>query len=176
MILTVSGVAIAFPVTANAAMRVLSGYDVTAFHPPARGSGDNGLPPAENVAPINSDGASALLCAPYPHPCCDDFPAEHARQPFRINLIPDGAAPDAQAITVLVDSNRAQILGVRDPWQRGTGSQVINWQRPLHTGRGTHALYRAAIFLVGLLPPLFAVTGAQCGGLSGGSFSAVHRL
>jgi len=38
MILTVSGVAIAFPVTANAAMRVLSGYDVTAFHPPARGS------------------------------------------------------------------------------------------------------------------------------------------
>lgn len=162
MILTVSGVAISFPATANAAMRALSGYDVTAFHPPARVSEDNGLPPAESAAPINSDRASALALRSQPRThVAMIFLPNTPRQPFRINLIPDGAEPDAQAITVLVDSNRAQIVGVRDPWQRGTGSQVINWQRPLHTGRGTHALYRAAIFLVGLLPPLFAVTGVS---------------
>ena len=37
----------------------------------------------------------------------------------------------------------------------------MTWQRPLHTGRGTNAVYRAAIFLVGLLPVLFAVTGVM---------------
>jgi uncharacterized iron-regulated membrane protein len=35
----------------------------------------------------------------------------------------------------------------------------MTWQRPLHTGRGTNDLYRALIFIVGLLPLLFAVTG-----------------
>jgi len=30
---------------------------------------------------------------------------------------------------------------------------------PLHTGRGTNAIYRALIFVVGFLPPLFAFTG-----------------
>jgi uncharacterized iron-regulated membrane protein len=162
LILSVSGVVLSFPIAANAAIRALSGYDAAAFHPPARRSGTNGLQPADSGAQVNADSASTLAQGPEPRTHVSMIFLPNAPgQMFRINLLPDGATADAQAITVLVDSNRARILGVRDPWARGTGSQVINWQWPLHTGRGTQALYRAVIFLVGLLPILFAVTGVS---------------
>ena len=48
---------------------------------------------------------------------------------------------------------------MRDPWAGDLGDDVMTWQRPLHTGRGTNDVYRALIFIGGLLPPLFAVTG-----------------
>jgi uncharacterized iron-regulated membrane protein len=160
--LSVSGVAMAFPQTASAGVRALFGRDRTASAPPLQRSGNDSIQPAEGTAPLDADKASALaLQAVRDTHVAVIFLPNAPGQLFRINLLHDGAVQDAPPITALVDPSRAQIVDVRDPWAGGTGSQVINWQRPLHTGRGTYALYRAAIFLVGLLPPVFAVTGAS---------------
>jgi uncharacterized iron-regulated membrane protein len=57
-----------------------------------------------------------------------------------------------------------------DPWQKRAtaGSDIANgpiaqrvlfWMGPLHTGDGFGFIYRLAVFLVGLLPTLFTITG-----------------
>ncbi|MGZ5922245.1 MAG: PepSY domain-containing protein, partial [Rhizomicrobium sp.] len=47
-----------------------------------------------------------------------------------------------------------RIVAVRDP----SGS-FLAWQRPLHQGVGLGPVWRALVFLTGLVPTLFVVTG-----------------
>lgn len=56
--------------------------------------------------------------------------------------------------SVYVDPWRARVMAVRDP-----SANFIAWQRPLHQGMGFGAIWRALVFLSGLVPALFVVTG-----------------
>ena len=111
-------------------------------------------------ARIDADKALALATAAAPNTkLVTMFIPNGREQPFRLSLLPSGAAQGSPTITAFIDPYRAEIISVRDPWAGDLGDSVMTWQRPLHTGRGTNAVYRALIFVVGLLPPLFAVTG-----------------
>jgi uncharacterized iron-regulated membrane protein len=116
--------------------------------------------PVDGAARIDADKALAVAAAAAPntHLVTMFLPSE-SDQPFRLSLLPDGAAQGAPTITAFIDPYRAEAISVRDPWAGDLGDSVMTWQRPLHTGRGTNTVYRALIFMVGLLPLLFAVTG-----------------
>lgn len=61
---------------------------------------------------------------------------------------------DAINATVLVDPYSAKVLEVRDP-----SASFMAWQRPLHQGLGLGAVWKFLVFLSGLVPTLFVITG-----------------
>jgi uncharacterized iron-regulated membrane protein len=161
IVLSFSGIAIAFPQTTTALLRAVlfQGPSTTA---PVVGPGAPAVrvSPLEGAQRIDADKALAVAAAAAPnaHLVTMFLPAGR-EQPYRMTLLPDGAAQGAPVTTVFVDPYRAEAISVRDPWAGDVGDSVMTWQRPLHTGRGTNDVYRALIFMVGLLPPLFAITG-----------------
>jgi uncharacterized iron-regulated membrane protein len=60
---------------------------------------------------------------------------------------------------VIIDPWRKKIVDVFDPKTLSTGETIIAWQRGLHYGQGLGAVYKFLVFVVGLVIPLFAVTG-----------------
>jgi uncharacterized iron-regulated membrane protein len=116
--------------------------------------------PVEGVQRIDVDKALAVATAAAPNarPVIIFLP-NGREQPYRFGLLPNGAAQGAPTINVFVDPYRSEAISVRDPWAGDIGDNVMTWQRPLHTGRGTNEIYKALIFIVGLIPPLFAFTG-----------------
>jgi len=71
-------------------------------------------------------------------------------QAISVNML----AHDAINATVLVDPYSAKVLQVRDP-----SANVMAWQRPLHQGLGLGAVWKFLVFLSGLVPLLFVITG-----------------
>ncbi|GIL41110.1 PepSY-associated TM helix domain-containing protein [Roseiterribacter gracilis] len=86
-------------------------------------------------------------------------PAARRDQPVRVQLARAGDKEGAPTISVFVDPFTARVLDVRDPNQQSTGRIVQAWQRAIHAGRGLGPIWQAAVFISGLLPPLFAITG-----------------
>jgi uncharacterized iron-regulated membrane protein len=58
-----------------------------------------------------------------------------------------------------VDRAARQIVYVDDPRTYAAGERVVIWQRLLHSGLGLGVAYKLLVFLSGLLPLLFAITG-----------------
>jgi uncharacterized iron-regulated membrane protein len=52
-----------------------------------------------------------------------------------------------------------RVLSLRDPREQGLADRVHGWQRPLHEGGGLGPVWRFLVFLSGLSPLLFSVTG-----------------
>lgn len=71
-------------------------------------------------------------------------------QPITVGFL----AHDAVRASVLVDPWSDKVIGVRD----NSGS-LLAWMRPLHQGTGLGGIYRFLVFLSGLVPTLFVVTG-----------------
>lgn len=69
--------------------------------------------------------------------------------PISVNYLSHGA----MGASVLVDSSSGAILAVRDPSER-----FLAWMRPVHDG-SLGAVWRFLVFLSGLVPTLFLVTG-----------------
>ena len=80
-----------------------------------------------------------------------------ADQPMRANFASSSLRGVPQ-VNVSIDPYRGSILTVRDP-REVAGSMFMGWQRPLHDGQGLGFIYKALVFLSGLMPPLFMVTG-----------------
>jgi uncharacterized iron-regulated membrane protein len=162
IVLSFSGTAIAFPQTTASFVRVIL-FQGPSTAAPAAGPGAPAIrvAPVEGQERIDADKALAIAMAAVPgsHLVTMFLPVGR-EQPYRLFLLPNGAAQGSPPVAVFVDPYRAQTISVRNPWAGDLGDSVITWQRPLHTGRGTNAVYRASIFLVGLLPALFAITGA----------------
>jgi uncharacterized iron-regulated membrane protein len=51
------------------------------------------------------------------------------------------------------------VVAVQDPATFSAGEKLIAWQHALHAGAGLGPLWRGAVFVSGLLPALFGVTG-----------------
>jgi hypothetical protein len=86
------------------------------------------------------------------------LPARPGR-PIRIRPVRGGHQRGEPAITALVDPRRRSLSAVFDPRDFSLGERIIVWQRALHAGQGLGWTWRTLVFLSGLLPALFAVTG-----------------
>jgi len=62
-------------------------------------------------------------------------------------------------IAAVVDPYRGEVLSLRDPRTYKLGDSIFAWQRTLHDGRAIGPVWAFLVFLSGLMPPLFAVTG-----------------
>lgn len=78
-------------------------------------------------------------------------------QPMRANFASSNLR-GAPQINVSIDPYRGTILTVRDP-RAAAGSMFMGWQRPLHDGQGLGFVWQALVFLSGLMPVVFMITG-----------------
>jgi uncharacterized iron-regulated membrane protein len=70
-------------------------------------------------------------------------------QPFVVNYLSHGAV----SANMLFDPYRNKIIGMRDNSER-----FLAWMRPVHDGT-LNGVWRFLVFLSGLVPALFIVTG-----------------
>jgi uncharacterized iron-regulated membrane protein len=119
----------------------------------AAGPGPRDMPhvTAGTNAAIGPDRALALAKAAMPGTAPDSItlPARHD-QPITVGFM----VHDAVRASVLVDPWSGKVIGVRD-----NSASVLAWMRPLHQGTGLGVVYRFLVFLSGLVPTLFVVTG-----------------
>jgi uncharacterized iron-regulated membrane protein len=160
IVLSFTGIAIAFPQTISSMVRTTLAEGPSTIPVQGPGAPQIRVQPVEGVRAADADKALELAfqAAPDAHPV-NMFLAQGKDQPIRVNMLPNGSAEGAPTTSVAVDPYRGEVVNVRDPWAGDLGDAVMTWLRPLHTGRGTNEIYKFAIFVVGLLPPLFGVTG-----------------
>lgn len=153
LVVSVTGVYIAFPQVLAAGVGMALGEEPT---PRARvrvKAPDGGTPMALDAMAALArqavpDAALAMVAMPF-------RPGQAARVRFHV---PDAAA-GAPMIAVMIDPWRGKVLSVQDPRRLRTTDWITTWQRPLHEGGGLGAVWRFLVFLSGLLPLLFAITG-----------------
>jgi uncharacterized iron-regulated membrane protein len=81
------------------------------------------------------------------------------RGAYRVSFRETANGP-ANAIVVFLDPASGAVLRRTDPAMRTGGDAFLAAQRAIHTGEALGPLGRSIIFIVGLLPALFVVTGA----------------
>jgi uncharacterized iron-regulated membrane protein len=116
----------------------------------------------DGVEPIDATRAVelAMQAAPDAHLVSIFLPGSPA-QPYRVQLTGNDAMAGAPAITVAVDPYKGEVSNVRDPRQYALGDSIMAWQRTIHDGRAFGWLWAFLVCAVGLLPPLFSVTGTM---------------
>lgn len=152
VVVTFTGVYITFPQAINSVVTLVS---------PARDlRAAVKVEPLRGATPAGPDEAVALALAAVPDgrlravglPTRPD-------QAYRITMVRPDAKPGAPSITAFVDPWTARVVEIRDPRSYSAAETFIAWQRPLHAGQGLGWTWKALVFLSGVLPPLFAVTG-----------------
>ena len=155
--LTVSfaGVYLAFPDTVRSAVDLaFPTRDLRAAANQAR------VAPVSGVTPVNVDEATALAQAEIPGAQIGlvSLPAKPDR-PYRITLFRPGQDRRTPAVTVLVDPWTRRVVDTYDPQRFSLGERIIAWQHALHAGQGLGWVWKILVFLSGLLPLLFTVSG-----------------
>ena len=150
-----TGVYLAFPQQISAAVNsVWPGRDMRAAMLQAR------VEPMRGVAPMSVDEAVELAKSRVPDArFLNAFLSIRPDQAMRVGLIRPGHEEGAPIITVIIDPYRKAVVDVFDPRTMTTGESIIAWQRALHYGIGLGGLYKALVFVSGVIIPLFAVTG-----------------
>ncbi|MBP2293662.1 PepSY-associated TM helix domain-containing protein [Azospirillum rugosum] len=152
VVVSFSGVYIAFPQTLSAAVAMVSPTrDLRAAVK---------VEPVRGAEPAGPDQAVALALAAVPdgRVRAVGLPAR-PDQAYRITLVRPDARPGAPSVTAFVDPWTSRVVEVRDPRTYSAGETFVAWQRPLHAGQGLGWVWKVLVFLSGVLPPLFAVTG-----------------
>jgi uncharacterized iron-regulated membrane protein len=149
-----TGVAISFPQSFGPGFAAMFGGT-----PQAR------IPAVEEIAgtqPIGVDRAIelALQAAPDAHLAAIFLPA-NTKQPYRVQLVANGAMDGTPAINIAIDPYKAEVTNLRDPRRYALGDTIMAWQRTIHDGRAFGPVWAFLVCVVGLLPPLFSVTGTM---------------
>ena len=153
VVVSFSGAHIVFPQTFTA------GYALVL---PDQSREEEPAPRGEVAAPGALDLAAAAAIAVAALP---EAEVRMARMPFRpgqsilVVMNRPEAAPGAPAITLDIDPSSGALLAVRDPAAMPAAERLAAWMRPLHEGQGLGPVWRLLVFLSGLLPALFSVTG-----------------
>jgi uncharacterized iron-regulated membrane protein len=150
-----AGVYLAFPTTiASAVDLVLPARDLRAKAAALR------VAPIDGAEAIDIDRALELAGASVPDARAGfAFLPTRPDQPFRIGLLRDGQERGAPMITVFVDPWARRVIEVLDPRRFSIGERILAWQHALHAGEALGWAWKILVFLSGLLPPLFVVTG-----------------
>ncbi|MDR3526295.1 MAG: PepSY-associated TM helix domain-containing protein [Rhizomicrobium sp.] len=149
VIVSFSGVVIAFPDTAKA----FTSTTAQTFDP-RRGPVVEAL---EGVKPMGADAAVALLRSQLPDAAVATvaLPAKK-NDSIRITL---GTMESGPVSVAYVDPYQKRIVGWRNPPSAPVAERFTAWQRVLHAGEGWGPVWRALVCASGLLPLLFFVTG-----------------
>ena len=149
--LSFTGAVIAFP---DATRAIVGTF--TAVSPPPRGIEAS---PATG-RPMSPDEAAALARARLPGATVTGvgFPAG-PRGPYRIALHEAGDDGARGGAAIFIDPRSGAALRQIDRATRTAGDAFLGYQRPLHEGDPLGLIGRVVICVVGLLPPLFVVTG-----------------
>jgi uncharacterized iron-regulated membrane protein len=152
IIVSFSGVAIAFPETMRSIVTLGTAQPAPAFD--ARNG--PGVEPVKGQKPIGLDAAVALVKAQVPNAAVRSIslPAK-SDAAWRVAI---GSMESGPVSTAYVDPWRAKIVALRNA-SGNSADNFMAWQRPLHQGSGWGALWRILVFLSGLLPSLFVTTG-----------------
>ncbi len=82
-----------------------------------------------------------------------------ARGYYQVRFLPPGDIMDSGTIRVFIDGRNGGVLGKFDHRNGTVGDKIRTWQFPLHSGQGFGMPGRVVVCLIGLIPPLLAVTG-----------------
>ena len=117
--------------------------------------------PIAGTEPIDVDAAIALASADFPGARASFvfLPARPDR-PFRVAILRPDQDRRAPAITVIVDQWSRRVIETFDPRQLSLGERMLAWQHAVHAGQALGWVWKILVFLSGLLPLLFALTGA----------------
>lgn len=152
VIVSFTGVYIAFPQTFSAAFSALLGQTGRVERRMPDASGSNPGRPLEALAAAAQEavGEPRLQSVVMPF-----RPGQGARARFSV----PGAAAGAPTIQVELSPADGRVLTITDPRSFGTQAAIAAWQRPLHEGAGLGPVWRFLVFVSGLLPLVFSITG-----------------
>jgi uncharacterized iron-regulated membrane protein len=150
-----AGVYLAFPESVRGAVDLLlPARDLRAAAAGLR------IEPIAGVERAGIDDAVALARSRFPDAALRFvFLPARPEQPFRIGLARPGAERGTPVLTVFIDPGARRIVETFDPATFSTGERVLAWQHAVHAGRGFGPVWRLLVFVCGLLPLLFSVTG-----------------
>jgi uncharacterized iron-regulated membrane protein len=156
LIVSFAGVCLAFPETVRGAVDlVLPARDLRATANAMK------VVPIAGAQPIGIDEAIALAQNQFP----DTAPAfaflpTRPDQPYRIGLLRPEQDRRAPAIAVFVDPWTRRAIEALDPRLFSLGERILAWQHSIHAGQGFGWMWKIPVFLCGLLPLFFALSGA----------------
>jgi uncharacterized iron-regulated membrane protein len=155
VVVSVAGVYLSFPESLRGAVDlVLPARDLRGVASAVR------VAPVQGTDPLGTDAAVALARELVPDTALR-LVALPARpdQPIRVALRRESEDRHGPAVTVLVDPWARRVIEVFDPRRFSPGETILAWQHALHAGEGLGPVWKILVFLSGLLPLLFAVTG-----------------
>jgi uncharacterized iron-regulated membrane protein len=155
VVISISGVYLAFPRSFRAAVGTVLPLGQTFLD-----GADYAPAPGSTPLTLNEAVALSRTAVPRIEPLTFQLPGRPG-QILVMTFAPQGYGPGAPTIMVSVDPEARQLAYIDDPRTYALGERVVTWQRALHSGLGLGALYKALVFLSGLLPLLFAVTGLR---------------
>ena len=155
--LTVSlgGVYLAFPETVRGTIAmVLPARDLRAAAAAVK------VEPIKGAEPLGVDEAIALAKADVLDGRLSFvFLPAGPEQPYRIVLRRPGDDRRETPVTVFVDPWARRVVETFDPRRFSPGESLLAAQHALHSGQGFGLVWKILVFLCGLLPALFSVTG-----------------
>jgi uncharacterized iron-regulated membrane protein len=155
MIVSATGVYISFPEPmAKATVSVMPGRDLRSSQQKIK------VEPIENAEKITLTAAADLATKAVPDARLISIaPALDDDAPVRVMMAHPGYEDRAPATNVFIDPYRNSVIEVRDPRQYTSGETFQAWQRPLHEGSGLGGIWKFVVFLSGIAPLGFAITG-----------------
>jgi uncharacterized iron-regulated membrane protein len=154
VIVSFTGLYIVYPQPINAAVGLVT---------PVRDLRPNAVTvePQQGVTPIGLAAAVGLgdAAVAREQKLQSAFMPQRPDQPYRLSYAVPGETSQFFNTTVFIDPWRAKVIEVRDPRELNAGDTFALYQRPLHYGFGWGPIWQFLVFLSGLLPLLFSVTG-----------------
>lgn len=154
-VVSFGGVYLAFPGTVRGVIDpVLPTRDIRAAAAAIK------VQPAKGVEPLDIDGAIGLASVTVQNGrVAFVFLPVKPDQPYRVALLHPGQERGETPVTVLVDPWSRSVAATFDPTQFSAGETILAAQHALHSGHGFGLVWKILVFLSGLLPALFAVSG-----------------
>jgi uncharacterized iron-regulated membrane protein len=116
--------------------------------------------PARGAERLGIDAAVALAREAFPDAALRFvFLQTKPHQPIRVGLLRQGEERRSPVTTVFVDPWARRVVDTFDPRRFTLGERILAWQHAVHAGQGLGPVWKVLVFLCGLLPLLFSVTG-----------------
>jgi uncharacterized iron-regulated membrane protein len=148
---SVSGIYLTFPQTIGPFVKAhLPGGDTVPQPLPEHVPGAGPIGPQQAIALARSAVRNV-------EPAAVELPS--TEKSYVVEFEPQGLAPSEPRVLVVLDSETADINYIDDPRTYSFSEKLLNWQHLLHFGVGLGWLWTILVFLSGLLPLLFAITG-----------------
>ena len=157
LVVSFSGVYLAFPQQVGAGIgSVLPARDLRGTMNAIKAT------PIKDAKPIGVDAAVQIAREALPDTRLRSVALpQRPDQPFRVALARLDDAHGVPPVLVFVDPWSSKVLELRDPRGYSAGETLMAWQHALHAGEGLGWIWRVLVFLSGLLPLLFSITGVS---------------